>query len=298
MPVYVSTSCPVNKGNVFDVLGTYAKAGLRNVELGSSHRYVSNLSLDSFLQYNFDLIVHHYFPPPKSPFVVNLASQDAVLLKRSKQQMKRSIDFCHSLGIRLFSFHAGFRADPNDKLRFSHDQSVAPYETAFDTFVESVKEINSYAEDRGIGIAIENNVLSEYNLVDGQNPFLLLCRAEEFERLWQRVPSANVGILLDLGHLKVTSHWLGFDKYEFIDIVKDRVFAFHVHENNGQVDEHRALDEASWCLEVIGRECFTKLPIVLESSKLSINEIIRQVSFIEGFLEKEQCEAACFPKDL
>lgn len=288
MTVYISTSCLANGSDVFPVLETYAKAGLTNVELGASHRYVDSLSSTRFKRYDFSFIAHHYFPPAKESFILNLASQDPVILKRSKNQIRRSIEFCHSLGIELFTFHAGFRVDPNDKLRFSQEQSIVPYETAFNTFIESVKEVNSYAQDKGVSIAIENNVLSEYNVVDGKNPFLLLCQAGEFERLWEKISSANVGILLDLGHLKVTSHWLDFDRYEFIDKVKDRVFAIHIHENNGQVDEHRELDETSWCFEVIGRKCFTKLPIVLESSKLPINKIIHQLSLIEKILEKER----------
>lgn len=288
MPVYVSTSCLVNGSNVLDALEAYAKAGLKNVELGSSHEYISDLSPAKFKPYAFNLITHHYFPPPQKPLIVNLASQDPALLKRSKEQVKRSIGFCHSLGIKLFTFHAGFRADPDEKLRFPRGQPVTPYETAFDTFIESVGEIEHYARDRGIRIAIENNVLSDYNVIDGQNLFLLLCEAEEFERLWERIPSSDVGILLDLGHSKVTSHWLKFNRYEFIDKVKDRVFAIHVHENNGQVDEHKALDATSWCFEVISRKCFSGLPIVVESFRLTINQIVQQASLVREVLGKEQ----------
>ncbi len=288
MPVYVSTSCLANGSDIFHVLETYAKAGLRNIELGSVHKYVSDLSPAKFLRYNLNLIVHHYFPPPREPLIVNLASQDIVISERSKEQIKRSIDFCHSLGIKLFTFHAGFRTDPDNKLRFPRAKAVAPYEMAFNAFVELVRDINSYAQDKGVKIAIENNVLSDYNVIDGQNPFLLLCEAKEFERLWSRIPSDNIGVLLDLGHLKVTSHWLNFDRYEFIDRVKDRVFAVHIHENNGQADEHRELDKTSWCFEVISRKCFANLPLVVESFGLTANQIVQQVSLIREVLRKEQ----------
>jgi len=287
MPIYVSTSCLINGSNVFDVLKTYAQANLKYVELGSSHRHVAGLSPAQFRQYDFNFIVHHYFPPPPEPFIVNLASQDPAILSQSKEHTKRAIEFCHSLGIKLFTFHAGFRADPDEKLTFPQDRPVIPYETAFATFIESVEEINSYAQQQGIKIALENNVLSEYNLVNGQNRFLLLCEAEEFERLWERISSTNVGIVLDLGHLKVTSRWLNFDRYQFIDKVKERVFTIHVHENNGQRDEHKELNETSWCLAVIGRSGFSKLPIVLESTKLTIQEIMQQVSLMEKVLGKE-----------
>lgn len=287
MTVYVSTVCLANGSNVIEVLEAYDKAGLRNVELGTSRQYIEGLSLSKFKQHNFSFIVHHYFPPPREPFIVNLASQDATILARSKEQIKKSLEFCQGLGIELLSFHAGFRADPDDNLRFCQ-QHVASYEKAFATFVESLEEINGYAQERGVRIAIENNVLSDYNLVDGGNPFLLLCEAEEFERLWQRIPSANVGILLDLGHLRVTSHWLKFDRYQFIDRVKDKVFAIHVHENNGQVDEHRELDETSWCFEIISRKCFRGLPVVVESWGLNVDKVVQQVGLVERVLGKRQ----------
>lgn len=284
MNVYVSTSCLADESNVIEVLGAYARVGLRNVELGSSRKYIEGLSLSKLKQGDFNFTVHHYFPPPREPFIVNLASQDAAILARSKQQIKKSLDFCQSLGIQLFTFHAGFRTDPDNKLRF-HRRPVVPHEVAFNTFVESVIEINSYAEDRGVRIAIENNVLAGHNMVNGQNRFLLFCEAEDFENLWGRVPSANVGILLDLGHLKVTSYWLGFDRYEFIDRVKERVFAIHIHENNGQVDGHGVLDETSWCFEIIGRKRFISLPIVLETWGLTPEQIAQQVSLISKMLK-------------
>lgn len=292
MPVYISTSCLANGSNVFDVLETYAQAGLSNVELGSSHKYVNHLSPSKFRKYNFDFSVHHYFPPPEEPFVVNLASQNPVILERSREQIKKSIKFCHRLGSKLFTFHAGLRADPDNKLRFPKDQPIVSYEVAFSTFVDSVNEINRYARDKKVRIGVENNVLSEYNVVNRQNIFLLLCEAEEFERLWEKIPSDNVGMVLDLGHLKVTSHWLGFDRYEFIDRVKDRVFSIHVHENNGIVDEHRELDEKSWCLEVISREYFAQVPIVLESMNLSIDRILKNIDLVKTSTVGAGCDTS------
>lgn len=286
MNVYASTSCLANGSDMFDVFNSYSKAGIKNVELGTKHQYVDNLSLDKLKQYDLNLLVHHYFPPPRDPFIVNLASQDTEILTRSREQIKKSLDFCQSFGIGLFTFHGGFRADPDDKLRFSR-RSITPQEIAFSTFVESVREINDYAGEKGIRIAVENNVLSDYNVIDGKNMLLLFCEADDFNRLWESIPSANLGILLDLGHLKVTSHWLGFDRYEFIDGVKDRVYAIHVHENNGQRDVHKELNETSWCLEVITRKYFTNLPIVLESHGMTIERIVQQVSLIDSASKKK-----------
>ncbi len=287
MNVYASTSCLANNSDIFDVLNRYDALGLNKVELGVSYQQTCDFPVNRFKQYGFEYIVHNYFPPPRKPFIMNLASQDATILARSRKQVMKSLDFCHSLGIRLLTVHGGFRTDPDDNLKFS-GQAAVPHETAFNTFTESVEEINTYARERGIRIAIENNVLAEYNLVDGQNKILLFCEAEDFTRLWERIPSDNIGVLLDLGHLNVTSHWLGFDRYEFIGEIKNKVFAIHVHDNDGELDEHRPLDETSWCFEIITEQRFSNLPIVLESWKLSPEQVIQQVNLIANNLGKEK----------
>lgn len=297
MSVYVSTLCLADENNVFQILESYARASLGNVELsggisGSALEYIDDLSPAKLKQHGFNLIVHHPFPPLKEPFITpNLASQDSVILKRSKDQVKKSIEFCHSLGIELLTFHGGFRFDPDDKRQFCEDevatpedQAITPYERAFNTLIESVDEINSYAQQMGVKVAIENRPL------DRRRRFPMPCEAEELKRICKRIPSSNMGVLADLAHAKVTSQWLKRDKYEFIEKVKDKVFAFHVHENDGYADKHEKLDATSWCFEVIGRKCFIGLPIILETLKLTINEITQQVGLIEKILERNKHE--------
>jgi sugar phosphate isomerase/epimerase len=283
MPVYVSTSGLSNGDNVFKILDAYAKAGLKNVELGSNHKYIPNLSPADFRRYGFNLLCHHYFPPPRDPLIINLASQNQDILKKSREQVKKSIDFCASLGIGLLSFHAGFRADPDEMETFVFQgKPAAPYERAMTTFIKSIEEINGYAEKKNVRIAVENNVLAGYNMVEGQNPYLILCQAEEFINFFAEITSPNVGILLDLGHLNVTANSLGFDRYEFIRRVKDRVFALHIHENNGVVDEHKEISETGWCLDII--RDFADFPVVIESVNQSVAQIVSQVALLEDIL--------------
>ncbi len=265
---------------LFDVLDTYHRSGISNVELGVWRQPIEDLP--KLKQYGSNYLVHHYFPPPQGAFAVNLASQDKTILANSREQMKKSIDFCQRFHIKLFSFHAGFRADPDINFCFSKTGHSTPYQKAFNTFVESVKEINAYAEKRGVALAVENNVLSEHNLLEGDNRFLLLCEATEFERLWEKIPTDNLGILLDLGHLKVTSNCLNFDRHEFIERVKEKIFAIHINDNNGKSDTHSQVNKTSWCLEAINRNNFTQIPLVLESTCLTIDQIIQQAGLIEA----------------
>lgn len=263
MSIYVSTSCLSSKYNYSQILDAYSNLGIKNVELGVCKD--STLDVAKLIKkHNFNYIVHHYFPPPKEPFIVNLASPDKQILRKSIDQMKNSIDFCVDSNINFFSFHAGFRVDPNINLKFNFN-NIPEYETSFDTFKESVEKIVDYAERRSVKVAIENNVLSEYNLIDGQNQLLLMCELWEFERLFGEISSKNLGALLDIGHLKVTANLLKFDADEFIDKLKDKVFAVHVHENNGRVDEHRCIKEGDWSLGIVDSYFRNgEIPIVLE----------------------------------
>ncbi len=263
MSIYVSTSCLSKLYTFSQILDVYSKLGITNVELGVCNDSTWDLT-KRIKKYGFNYIIHHYFPPPQKPFIINLASQDKQILKKSINQMTKSIDFCADFNINFFSFHAGFRVDPDIDLKFSFS-SIPEYENSFNIFKESVEKIVDYANRKSVKVAIENNVLSEYNLVDGRNKLLLMCELWEFERLFDEIASKNLGVLLDIGHLKVTSNLLEFDANRFIAELKDKTFVVHVHENNGRLDEHRCLRKGDWSLDIVNRYFKSKdIPIVLE----------------------------------
>jgi sugar phosphate isomerase/epimerase len=98
-----------------------------------------------------------------------------------------------------------------------------PYEEAYEAFSRSLEEILSFAREHGIGIAVEN--------LEHKNDAYMMIRPEEFSRLQENFP--ELGVLLDLGHLKIASRRLGFRIEDFIYCVKDRVSGIHLHENDG-----------------------------------------------------------------
>jgi sugar phosphate isomerase/epimerase len=264
MSIYVSTSCLSSKYDLSGILDVYSKLGIQNVELGVCTD--STLDVIKIIKkHNFNYIIHHYFPPPDMPFIINLASHNRQIREKSIAQIIKSINFCADSNINLFSFHAGFRVDPDMNLNFNFD-NIPEYEDSFNLFKESVEEIADFAEKRNVKVAIENNVLSEYNLIDGQNKLLLLCELWEFERLFSEIKSTkNLGILLDIGHLKVTSNLLKFDTNKFIKKLKNQILAVHIHDNNGRVDEHRCLSEKNISFDIINTYFENSdIPIVIE----------------------------------
>jgi sugar phosphate isomerase/epimerase len=113
--------------------------------------------------------------------VVNLSPQNSEILQRGKAHIKNSIAFCHDLRFDLLSFHAGSRAQADDMMVFPKADHVCDYQMAFQTLIDSVKQIDEYAPRKGVKIGVETNVVSSRNVVDGQNRLLLLCIAEELE---------------------------------------------------------------------------------------------------------------------
>ena len=107
--IYVSTSCLKNPTNVSKVLDEYQKGDIENVELGSVH---SSFDIRILKKYDFNFLIHNYFPPPKNPFNLNLSSQNSVIRLKSIQLAKNAIDLCRKINSPIYTFHAGFTTDP------------------------------------------------------------------------------------------------------------------------------------------------------------------------------------------
>jgi sugar phosphate isomerase/epimerase len=147
-------------------------------------------------------------------------------------------------------------------------------------------KITDYAEKKDIKVAIENNVLSKYNLVNGRNKLLLMCEAWEFEKLLQEINSDNLGVLLDLGHLKVTANLLKFNANNFIENLKNKIFLVHIHENDGELDEHKCIKKGDWSLKVV-QKYFKILdtPVVLECKCNSKKELDNSLKILKSYNE-------------
>ena len=278
--LYFSTYCLSHNHSFPDILAKFEKLGVRNVELG--------VNLDNSLDYgkiirdyDFEYIIHQYFPPPKTNFIINLASENKKILDSSLNQIINSLDFCSDNKIDLISFHSGFRSDPSNDFKFN-SKVISPYETAFNIFKDSIIKLAEYAKERDIKIAIENNVLAEYNLKDNANKYLLFCEEWEFERLFNEIDYDNVGILLDLGHLKVTTNTLGFNIDEFIKNLKNKVVAVHIHENNGKIDQHRCISKGDRVFKIL--DTYFKDSEVLKVLECDIkneDEIVKYINLLE-----------------
>ena len=284
--IFVSTSCLKENKSVKQVIKEYVKIGIKNIELGPTHKYEEGIL--EFIKnikkrHNIQFTLHGYFPPQKEQLIVNLASQNQRIRKSSITHIKKMIDTALEISAELCSFHAGFLVDP-EKLGQPFNKNIrCQYEDAYKTFLLSVIEICKYAKDKKIKIAFENNEASYYNLINGKNELLLMCEPYEFERLFMDLEKhgiTNLGILLDLGHLKVSANNLNFDPHKFIKIFKDKIVEIHISENDGSTDQALSLKEDSWAVKVLQTTSFKDQIITLEAIKLDVEEIQNQTSLI------------------
>ena len=136
-----------------------------------------------------NLSFHNYFPPPEKSFVLNLASSDNEVSKKSINHVKRAIDLSYSFGIKEYSIHAGFRIDPKVSelgKTVGSRKSLVPLEKSKNIFFENLYNISNYARNNNINLYIENNVVTKTNFnVFGENPFLLASQddLEEFVKI-------------------------------------------------------------------------------------------------------------------
>ncbi len=278
--IYASTNCLKHPKNIEKVLSEYQKGEIENVELGSVHAHFDTKILKN---YDFNFIIHNYFPPPKTPFNFNLASKNNAIRFKSSKLAKKAIDLCCDIESPLYTFHAGFTVDPPKLGKPLPRINVNDRDDAIKNFVGEVEKIVSYANSRGIKLAMEPNVVQKFNLVENRNDLCLFAEYFEIEKLFKILRKTSLGLLLDLGHIAVTSHWLKFDKDKFVQKCSKRTYAIHVSNNNGLQDQHRSLTPKCWTISKLKK--FKNNPIILETMNLSIDKIKENIQLVQNSIK-------------
>jgi len=117
----------------------------------------------------------------------------------------------------------------------------------------------------------------------------LLSNPGIFRKIFSRIRSKNLGMLLDIGHAHVSAAAKGFDPYEFAERFNDKIFEMHLHDVvNGR--DHNAVGtgvvDFRRHFEPIGADRLESIPLVFEYTNL-VNEAaaLRGKGIIEGVLK-------------
>ncbi len=284
--VFVSTGA-FARMTVEEIIEAAAGAGISHIELASGTRDESGddlaLTLNNARDDGYVFLVHNYFPVPADPFVLNLASANSNTLDRSIRHVKSAVELAASIGAPFYSVHCGFCIDPapEELGKALHGQSI-PREQALEIFVEAVQDLARHAQEQGVDLLLENNVLSKVNAGRVQ---LLGVTADDIELILQRIDRSNVGLLLDVAHLKVSANTLGFDMRAAAARLAPFVRCCHLSDNDGDADTNEIVSADAWFWEPILANVSQQPIWVLEAYDLPLPEIRDQLDLIGRCIE-------------
>ena len=277
MKIGISTLAFSNKNRKEIV--ALAKENDWTIEFSSSFPYLEDM-IDFFIETDIKRLAHNYFPAPKEAFVINLASLDNKIRKRSIDHCIQGLQLTKKCGATYFSAHAGFCIDPNPyQLGRKLDVNVAiDRDLNWKKFLDSVQIILSEAERLNLTFLIENNVTAKFNLRDDGQEVLFCSRAEEMIKFVKEISSNRFGLLLDTAHLKVSSQALNFNKEEAVDKIKQYVKYVHHSDNDGESDTNESISANYWFLSKMSQ--FKDCIHILEVKNLNTNQINNQLGLL------------------
>jgi sugar phosphate isomerase/epimerase len=255
--IYISTSC-IKHNKIKDSVEELASNGFKNIELSGGTEYYENFENDLLElkdKYSLNYRCHNYFPPPKKPFVLNLASLNDETFQMSFNHLQKVVALSNRLGADKFAFHAGFFIDiklneigkklSRDKL-FDQNEAV-------ENFCSAYRKIKERAGD--VSLFIENNVFSRTNAetYSNENPFMMT-NFSDYQSLREKI---DFNLLLDVAHLKVSAKTLGLNwKSEFENMISESNY-IHISDNDGFHDLNNQLTKSSNLLSML-RQSDTK----------------------------------------
>jgi len=263
--LYIS-SASIKNNSIFETINQL-KTITNNIELSGGTKIQENMlkNISELKNKNkkLDFLVHSYFPPPVDNFVLNFAdisSQTRVFITQSMKYVKE-------LGILYYSIHAGFKKDFNIKNEMLEDGKGS-------FSIENIKEnLNWFYDNYTENLALENL------FPNGQNETCFASHIEEIVELLEL--DKRVFLLLDLGHLKISSRFYKFNYLEAVNLLfnkySDRILEIHLSENNGMEDNHYIIQSDS--IQYMILEKFRKniidnnINLVIEARGYTIDEL-------------------------
>jgi len=287
-PLFISSTFLPDQSLLRTALDICDGLEIDGVELGSNHCYEPNYEYLS--NYDFRYLTHNYFPIPEEGFVVNIASNDDVIQDQSLKHIFRAIDFTADMGGELYTFHPGFRSDPDGAARtdknydfaFSQDLEHASSDAATERMYASLDTIVAHARKRNVSIAIETEGSVRHHRQ------LLMQQIEEFGRFMSRYSSQEVGINLNIGHLNLASKTFNFEPGDFVELVKSHVIAMELSHNLGTEDSHLPLEADQWYWPQIFQPDLANVPKILEFRDASRKQLESNIELFRR-TENEFC---------
>ena len=282
MKIYTSTG-GFGSRTFYESANQLIDVGCKYIELSSGAHVSDPKKLLTILNSRSEIMLHNYFPPPQDPFVINLGSDNPDILSRSVSLVMSAIDISSDLGLKVYGVHSGFRLNlkVEDLGQIRNNHSLISKKKANDTFMSTISKLGRYAAKRNVFLLIENNILTKTNFSTfGTNPFLMVDPIEIRNTLESL--DCEIGLLLDLAHLKVSSNTLRFSLQEAMVYLNPLVFGYQASENDGLGDSGLPFDESAWFMHLIDTtknfltlELCSSDPSVYRDMELKLSTLLR-----------------------
>ena len=284
MNIFVS-SAALKNNSIAKVSKKFENAGIKNIEFSGGLYEEDVLKKLKKLQKKQNILIHNYFPRPKKDFVLNLATANKFILKKTEAFIKKSILLCSKLNIKYYSFHAGFLIDPKIRMlgKKIKKTSIQNRDESLKRFILRTNKLARFAKKHNVELLIENNVLSKKNYLVFKNNPLLMTSYQEMIKIMKNTPN-NVNLLIDVGHLKVSAKTLKFNMKNTLSKVNKWVKGYHLSENNGLEDSNNFFKSNSWFLKILKTNVDY---ISLEIYSTNLKRIKAQVNFLKRNLSND-----------
>lgn len=284
--IYISSSC-VRSSAIKDSIIKLVDYGFSAIEFSGGTRLYAEMENDILslkTERNLNYLCHNYFPPPQQDFVLNIASLNEDIYKRSFDHVVNALKLSQKIGADKFAVHAGFLIDiPLNEIGISiASQRLFDEKKSKERFYSAMAELLSIANEYGIKLYVENNVVSEQNYKNfgSVNPFFV-CTQADITELKKEVP--GIEALIDIAHLKVSCNTLGFNYEEQAKQLIEETDYIHLSDNDGATDSNKEISEDSDTYKILSEinlkgktitlEIYSGLDKVKESYN-SINKLI------------------------
>lgn len=271
--IFVSTGTA--QGKALSIARELFMNGFNKIELsGGDHdkSWLEKMQVLSSL--GAEIALHNYFPPPPNAFVLNLGHWNDETRGLSKEMAKTALKVSNSLGAKRYAVHAPFAVDLQAKYlgQAIPYHQIKPRELVEEIFLDSIRELRVESEKQGVGLYIENSPLSLENLNSLGEGAILGVTARQITSLAEK---ANVGVLVDFGHLNASANSLGLSKLKEAETMLDYSDYVHLSENNGLEDQHLNFGEEAWFIPIL-RKHKTKIAAATLETGIATLDQVRQ----------------------
>jgi hypothetical protein len=134
-----------------------------------------------------------------------------------------------------------------------------------------------------VKLLIENNVVNKKNFKVFRGNPLLLTSPNEIINFFKKLP-CDIGFLLDVGHLKVSSKTEKFDLKKGIIKLNKVTKGYHLSNNNSLEDQNKNFSSKVWFLKYLKRNLNY---YTLEIYNTKLEEIYKTKLMVENFINKK-----------